>query len=155
MKQVQKKHSAWLQTLLTVVLSVLIASAVWIGRYGVPLLGLPKAEDVQSVTLVSLDSGSVTVTDTENVELLVKAANLLNYKLGGAGHHRPGTDRDLYPEKRGSPGAFRQPHDHVVEGQSTSAQAAGGVLQYCGRPVSGRIRQQCKRMNDHAERTTL
>ena len=65
MKQVQKKHSAWLQTLLTVVLSVLIASA-----------------DVQSVTLVSLDSGSVTVTDTENVELLVKAANLLNYKLG-------------------------------------------------------------------------
>ena len=46
MKQVQKKHSAWLQTLLTVVLSVLIASAVWIGRYGVPLLGLPKAEDV-------------------------------------------------------------------------------------------------------------
>ena len=40
------------------------------------------AEDVQSVTLVSLDSGSVTVTDTENVELLVKAANLLNYKLG-------------------------------------------------------------------------
>ena len=60
----------------------LIASAVWIGRYGVPLLGLPKAEDVQSVTLVSLDSGSVTVTDTENVELLVKAANLLNYKLG-------------------------------------------------------------------------
>ena len=82
MKQVQKKHSAWLQTLLTVVLSVLIASAVWIGRYGVPLLGLPKAEDVQSVTLVSLDSGSVTVTDTENVELLVKAANLLNYKLG-------------------------------------------------------------------------
>ena len=82
MKQVQKKHSAWLQTLLTVVLSVLIASAVWIGRYGVPLLGRPKAEDVQSVTLVSLDSGSVTVTDTENVELLVKAANLLNYKLG-------------------------------------------------------------------------
>ena len=82
MKQVQKKHSAWLQTLLTVVLSVLIASAVWIGRYGVPLLGLPQAEDVQSVTLVSLDSGSVTVTDTENVELLVKAANLLNYKLG-------------------------------------------------------------------------
>ena len=44
--------------------------------------GCPKAEDVQSVTLVSLDSGSVTVTDTENVELLVKAANLLNYKLG-------------------------------------------------------------------------
>ena len=85
MKQVQKKHSAWLQTLLTVVLSVLIASAVWIGRYGVPLLGLPKAEDVQS----------------------------------------------------------------------TSAQAAGGVLQYCGRPVSGRIRQQCKRIKDHAERTTL
>lgn len=82
MKQVQKKHSAWLQTLLTVVLSALIASAVWIGLYGVPLLGLPKAEDVQSVTLVSLDSGSVTVTDTENVELLVKAANLLNYKLG-------------------------------------------------------------------------
>ena len=82
MKQVQKKHSAWLQTLLTVVLSVLIASAAWMGRYGVQLLGLPKAEDVQSVTLVSLDSGSVTVTDTENVELLVKAANLLNYKLG-------------------------------------------------------------------------
>ena len=96
MKQVQKKHSAWLQTLLTVVLSVLIASAVWIGRYGVPLLGLPKAEDVQSVTLVSLDSGSVTVTDTENVELLVKAANLLNYKLGAPDT----TDPELPPAAR-------------------------------------------------------
>ena len=78
----EKKTFSWPQTLLTVALSVLIASGVWLGFYGVPLLGLPKAEDVQSVTLVSLDSGSVTVTDTENVELLVKAANLLNYKLG-------------------------------------------------------------------------
>lgn len=105
MKQVQKKHSAWLQTLLTVVLSVLIASAVWIGRYGVPLLGLPKAEDVQSVTLVSLDSGSVTVTDTENVELLVKAANLLNYKLGAPDT----TDPELtvtYTLKTGKSGCF-------------------------------------------------
>ena len=78
----QKKLFSWAQTLLTVVLSVLISASVWIGFYGVPLLGLPKAENVQSVTLVSLDSGSVTVTDAENVELLIKAANLLNYKLG-------------------------------------------------------------------------
>ena len=78
----QKKLFSWAQTLLTVVLSVLISASVGIGFYGVPLLGLPKAEDVQSVKLVSLDSGSVTVMDAENVELLVKAANLLNYKLG-------------------------------------------------------------------------
>ena len=45
---------------------------------------------MQNVTLVRLNSGSATIldggsaiiTDTENVELLVKAANLLNYKLG-------------------------------------------------------------------------
>ena len=78
----EKKTFSWPQTLLTVALSVLIASGVWLGFYGVPLLGRPKAEDVQSVTLVSLDSDSITVTDAENVELLVKAANLLNYKLG-------------------------------------------------------------------------
>ena len=78
----QNKSFSWPQTLLTVVLTVLISASVWIGFHGVPLLGLPKADEVESVTLVSLDSGSVMVTDAENVELLVKAANLLNYKLG-------------------------------------------------------------------------
>ena len=87
----KQNHSvSWPKTLLTVIVSVLITAGVWIGFYGVPLLGLPKAEDVQSVELVSLnnssvtvlDGNSVTITDTENVELLVKAANLLNYKLG-------------------------------------------------------------------------
>ena len=82
MKQAQKKNFSWPQTVLTVVLSVLISASVWIGFYGVPLLGLPKVEDVQSVKLVSPDSDPVTVTDAENVELLVKAANLLNYKFG-------------------------------------------------------------------------
>ena len=84
MKQTQKKTFSWPQTVLTVVLSVLISASVWIGFYGVPLLGLPKVEDVQSVKLVSPDSDPVTVTDAENVELLVKAANLLNYKFGAA-----------------------------------------------------------------------
>ena len=151
----EKKTFSWPQTLLTVALSVLIASGVWLGFYGVPLLGLPKAEDVQSVTLVSLDSDSITVTDAENVELLVKAANLLNYKLGTPDTTRPGADRDLHPEERREPGAFGQCHHHVVEGKSPSAQAAGGVLQHCGRSVSDRTRQRCKRIKDHAERTTL
>lgn len=84
MKQKQKKPFAWPQALLTAVLSVLISAGIWIGFYGMPLLGLPKAEDVQSVKLVSQDSDPVTVTDTENVGLLVKAANLLNYKFGAA-----------------------------------------------------------------------
>ena len=87
----KQNHSfSWPKTLLTAIVSVLITAGVWIGFYGVPLLGLPKAEDVQSVELVGLnnssvtvlDGNSVTITDTENVELLVKAANLLNYKLG-------------------------------------------------------------------------
>ncbi len=82
MKQNRKKTFSWPQTLQTVVLSVLISAGVWIGFYGVPLLGLPKAEDVESVKLVSPDSDPVTVTDAENVELLVKAAHLLNYKFG-------------------------------------------------------------------------
>jgi len=82
MKKKSKGTFSWPQMLLTVVLSVLISAGVWIGFYGVPLLGLPKADEVQSVKLVSPDSDPVTVTDAENVELLVKAANLLNYKFG-------------------------------------------------------------------------
>ena len=82
MENPQKKPFSWRQTLLTVVLTVLLSAGIWIWFYGVPLVGLPKAENVQSVALTRAEGDTVVVTDAENVELLVKAANLLNYRFG-------------------------------------------------------------------------
>ena len=70
--------------LITVVLAVLISAGVWIGFYGVPLLGLPKTEEVESAKLIWMDEDPIVVTETEQLELLVKAANLLNYKFGAS-----------------------------------------------------------------------
>ena len=86
MKHRTTEKPSWRRTLLrtagTALAAVLVSAAVWVAFHGVPLMGLPGPDEVRSVTLVSLDGGTKTVTDAENIELLVKAANLLNYTFG-------------------------------------------------------------------------
>lgn len=79
----QEKHRRFLSDMLKSML--LTALLVTVGRYflhGVPLIGLPKAEDVQSVTVIGENGEHRVITDAEDVDLLVTAANMLNYRFG-------------------------------------------------------------------------
>ncbi len=77
-----RKFFSW-NTLWVVLISCIVNACVWIGFHGIPLMGLPRKEAVESITLLYNGTEERTVTDKEKVELLVKSANLLNYQLGG------------------------------------------------------------------------
>lgn len=72
----------------SVLATVLLTTGVWIASHGVPLTGMPKSEDVRRVTL---RSGTTVreIEKPEDVELLVRVANLLNYRLFGEEADQP------------------------------------------------------------------
>lgn len=70
-------------TLCLIIINCLLISVIWVALHGIPLAGLPQKEDVQSVTLVYHGSEEKNITDDKNIELLINAANLLNYRLRG------------------------------------------------------------------------
>lgn len=79
----QEKHRRFLSdTLKSMLLTALLVTVGWYFLHGVPLIGLPKAEDVQSVTVIGENGESRVITDAEDVDLLVMAANMLNYRFG-------------------------------------------------------------------------
>lgn len=77
-----RKLILW-NTVLVIVITCILNSVIWILFHGIPLVGLPKKEDVKSVTIICNDTQKREVTDNETIELLVKSANLLNYQLWG------------------------------------------------------------------------
>lgn len=86
----KEKTRRFLQDALKSVLLTMVLSTVgWYFLHGVPLPGLPEAEAVQSVTLLRADGESRVVINAEDVDLLVKAANLLNYRFGTAKEEQP------------------------------------------------------------------
>lgn len=86
----KEKTRRFLQDALkSLLLTLVLCTVEWYFLHGVPLIGLPEAEDVQSVTLICEDGRSRVVTDAEDVDLLVKAANLLNYRFGTAEEEQP------------------------------------------------------------------
>lgn len=78
-----RKQGGRKSILAAVVLSVVLTAWGWVMLHGIPLLGMPKAADVQQVTLICMNTEK-TFTDRETVELLVGASGLCNYRLGGA-----------------------------------------------------------------------
>lgn len=92
------------QYLHTLLSSCIIFAVIWIAFHGVPLFGLPKPEQVNSVSIIS-EVGEIEVSDVENIELLVKSANLLHYRIRGNKEGSPeitlvyhlsdGTDREI------------------------------------------------------------
>ncbi len=83
-----RKFFSW-NTLWVVLISCIVNACVWIGFHGIPLMGLPRKEAVESITLLYNGTEERTVTDKEKVELLVKSANLLNYQLRKAALSSP------------------------------------------------------------------
>lgn len=102
------KFFSW-NTVFVLLMTCVLNTVIWIGFHGVPLMGVPQKENVESVTILCNDTGNGTiekeipmeqismeqipmeeltmkertVTDDENIELLVKASSLLNYRIFG------------------------------------------------------------------------
>jgi hypothetical protein len=82
------KFFSW-ANLWTIALTCILNAGIWAAFHGFPLIGLPEAEEVEKVTIVSNGTQEKTVTDEETVCLLVKAAHLLNYRLWGEEEGEP------------------------------------------------------------------
>ncbi len=76
------KFALW-NTLCIIIVSCILNAAIWILFHGIPLIGLPKKEDVKSITIIYNETQKREITDNETIELLIKSANLLNYQLWG------------------------------------------------------------------------
>lgn len=84
MQKNRKKAKFFSWYTLTAALAAAVLSAlsgIWL--HGMPLVGLPKAEDVKSVT-ITRGQQKVELTASDDVQLMVSAANLLSYKPFGA-----------------------------------------------------------------------
>lgn len=81
------KFFSW-GTLWGVIVSCVLNGAIWIGFHGFPLTGVPDKADVQSVAILYGEEER-TVTDSEDIELLVNACNLLSYRLWGKAEGEP------------------------------------------------------------------
>ena len=76
------KFFSW-KTLGTIVVILVIQTIIWVALHGIPLIGLPQAEDVKSISLTKNSSQEREINSQEDIELMVNAANLLNYRLRG------------------------------------------------------------------------
>ena len=81
----EKKHwkfFSW-KTLGTVVVIVVIQTIIWVAFHGVPLIGLPQAEEVKSISITKNSSQERELTTKEDIERFIKAPNLLSYRVFG------------------------------------------------------------------------
>ena len=76
------KFFSW-KTLYTVVSIVVIQTIIWVAFHGVPLIGLPQAEDVKSISITQNSSQEREIKTREEIELMINATNLLNYRIFG------------------------------------------------------------------------
>lgn len=76
------KFFSW-KTLYTVVSIVVIQTIIWVAFHGVPLIGLPQAEDVKSISITQNSSQEREIKMREEIELMINATNLLNYRIFG------------------------------------------------------------------------
>lgn len=94
------KFVLW-NTLFVIIVSCVLNVVIWILFHGIPLIGLPKKEDVKSVTIIYNETQKREITDNKTIEILVKSANLLNYQLWGQTEGSPIIDM-IYHLKDGS-----------------------------------------------------
>ena len=81
----EKKHwkfFSW-KTLGTIVFILVIQTIIWVAFHGIPLIGLPQAEDVKSISITQNSSQEREIKTREEIELMINATNLLNYRIFG------------------------------------------------------------------------
>lgn len=70
-------------TIFIIVVSCVLNGMIWIVFHGIPIVGIPKVEEVESITIYYNDVQQQEIVENEKIELLIKASNLLNYKFLG------------------------------------------------------------------------
>lgn len=81
----EKKHwkfFSW-KTLETIVVVLVIQTIIWVAFHGIPLIGLPQVEDVKSISITQNSSQEREIKTREEIELMINATNLLNYRIFG------------------------------------------------------------------------
>ena len=81
----EKKHwkfFSW-KTLETIVVVLVIQTIIWVAFHGIPLIGLPQAEDVKSISITQNSLQEREIKTREEIELMINATNLLNYRIFG------------------------------------------------------------------------
>lgn len=76
-------------TLWAIVITCVLNTVIFIALHGVPLIGLPKAEEVKRISITHETFGEREITDEKDIGLLVNAANLLNYRFSGEPEGEP------------------------------------------------------------------
>lgn len=82
------KFFSW-TTLWTIVIACVLNAGIWIAVHGVPLIGLPEKEEVKSISVIHSTLGERELVDEKDINLLVNAANLLNYRFTGETEGEP------------------------------------------------------------------
>lgn len=82
------KFFSW-NTLCIIMVSCLLNAVIWGAFHGIPLMGFPEKEDIQSITIHCNGIEERKITEEQDIALLVNAVNLLNYQLWGKAEGNP------------------------------------------------------------------
>ncbi|NDO47428.1 hypothetical protein [Clostridium sp. MD294] len=72
-----------------VIISCVLNVVIWIAFHGIPVVGIPNIEEVESITIKYNNVQQKEIIKKEEIELLVKSSNILNYKILGKKEGQP------------------------------------------------------------------
>ena len=72
-----------------VMISCILNVVIWIAFHGIPIMGIPNIEEVESITIKYNNVQQKEIIKKEEIELLVKSSNILNYKILGKKEEKP------------------------------------------------------------------
>ncbi len=72
-----------------VMISCILNVVIWIAFHGIPIMGIPNIKEVESITIKYNNEQQKEIIKKEEIELLVKSSNILNYKILGKKEGQP------------------------------------------------------------------
>ena len=86
----QKYFNNFIKNIIFVVMiSCILNVVIWIAFHGIPIMGIPNIEEVESITIKYNNVQQKEIIKKEEIELLVKSSNILNYKILGKKEGQP------------------------------------------------------------------
>ena len=70
-------------------ISCILNVVIWIAFHGIPIMGIPNIKEVESITIKYNNEQQKEIIKKEEIELLVKSSNILNYKILGKKEGQP------------------------------------------------------------------
>ena len=72
-----------------VMISCILNVVICIAFHGIPIMGIPNIKEVESITIKYNNEQQKEIIKKEEIELLVKSSNILNYKILGKKEGQP------------------------------------------------------------------